>query len=151
MSEEFDFNKALAALQNGQDFTGKDGILTQLIKRLTEAALKAELDTHLEEVEASNRKKGFSTKTIKSPSDRFELQTPRDRSASFEPQLVKIHQTHLTDKIEHKLIAMFGLGMNYADMSSHIAELYGIKVSNAMNSSITDKLIPELKQCSSVH
>ncbi len=146
MSEEFDFNKALAALQNGQDLTGKDGILTPLIKQLTEAALKAELDTHLEEFEAPNRKNGFTTKTIKSPSGNFDLQTPRDRSGSFEPQLVKKHQTHLTDEIERKLIAMFGLGMSYADMSSHIADMYGIKVSNATISSITDKLIPELKQ-----
>jgi len=121
MSEEFDFNKALAALQNGQDLTGKDGILTPLIKQLTEAALKAELDTHLEEAENPNRKNGFTTKTIKSPSGNFDLQTPRDRSGSFEPQRVKKHQTHLTDEIERKLIAMFGLGMSYADMSSHIA------------------------------
>jgi len=64
MSEEFDFNKALAALQNGQDLTGKDGILTPLIKQLTEAALKAELDTHLEEAETPNRKNDFTTKTI---------------------------------------------------------------------------------------
>jgi len=45
MSEQFDFNKALAALQNGQDLTGKDGILTPLVKQLTEAALKAEVES----------------------------------------------------------------------------------------------------------
>ena len=47
MSEQFDFDKALAALQNGQDLTGKDGILTPLVKQLTEAALKAEAESHL--------------------------------------------------------------------------------------------------------
>ncbi len=52
MSEQFDFSKALAALQNSQDLTGKDGILTPLIKQLTEAALKAELESHLELDEA---------------------------------------------------------------------------------------------------
>lgn len=146
MSEEFDFNTALAALQNGQDLTGKDGILTPLIKQLTEAALKAELETHLEDAETPNRKNDFTTKTVKSSSGNFDLQTPRDRSGSFEPQLIKKYQTHLTDEIERKLIAMFGLGMSYNDMASHIADMYGINVSNATISSITDKLIPELKQ-----
>jgi hypothetical protein len=53
MSEQFDFDKALAALQNGQDLTGKDGILTPLIKQLTEAALMAELESHLETDESA--------------------------------------------------------------------------------------------------
>ena len=146
MSEQFDFDKALAALQNGQDLTGKDGILTPLIKQLTEAALKAELESHLEEEETPNRKNGSSRKTIKSPSGSFELDTPRDRAGSFEPQLIKKHQTHLTDEIERKIISMFGLGMSYQDIASHVAELYGLSVSNATISSVTDKLIPELKQ-----
>jgi len=64
MSEEFDFNKALEALKNGQDITGKDGILTPLIKQLTEAALKAELDSHLETDETANHQNGISKKTI---------------------------------------------------------------------------------------
>lgn len=123
MSEPFDFDKALAALQNGQDLTGKDGILTPLIKQLTEAALKAELEGHFEDDETPNRKNGSSKKTIKSPSGSFELQTPRDRAGTFEPKLIKKHQTHLTDEIERKIISMLGLGMSYQDISSHIAEL----------------------------
>ena len=146
MSEAFDFNKALAALQNGQDLTGKDGILTPLIKQLTEAALKAEAESHLEADETSNRKNGYSKKTVKSLSGSFELETPRDRAGTFEPQLIKKHQTHLTDEIERKIISMFGLGMSYLDIASHVAELYGLDISNAMISSITDKLIPELKE-----
>ena len=146
MSEQFDFNKALAALQNGQDLTGKDGILTPLVKQLTEAALKAEVESHLGADEAPNRKNGVSKKTIKSPSGSFELDTPRDRAGSFEPQLIKKHQTHLTDEIERKIISMFGLGMSYQDIAAHVAELYGLDISNATISSITDKLIPELKQ-----
>ena len=146
MSEKFDFDKALAALQSGQDLTGKDGILTPLIKQLTEAALKAELESHLETDETPNRKNGFSQKTLKSPAGSFELDTPRDRAGSFEPQLIKKHQTHLTDEIERKVISLFGLGMSYQDIASHVAELYGLSVSHALISSVTDKLIPELKQ-----
>lgn len=146
MSEPFDFDKALAALQNGQDLTGKDGILTPLIKQLTEAALKAELEAHLEADDTANRKNGSTSKTVNSPSGSFKLDTPRDRAGSFEPQLIKKHQTHLTDEIERKIISMFGLGMSYQDMASHVAEMYGLSVSNATISAVTDKLIPELKQ-----
>ena len=146
MSEEFDFNKALDALRSGQNLTGKDGILTPLIKQLTEAALQAELEVHLEEEVADNRKNGYSKKTIKSPSGSFELETPRDRSGSFEPQLIKKHQTHLTDEIERKLISMFGLGMSYQDMAAHVAEMYGLSISHATISAVTDKLLPEIKE-----
>ena len=72
MSEQFDFDKALATLQNGQYLTGKDGILTPLIKQLAEAALKAELETHLETDGTPNRKNGVTKKTVKSPSGSFE-------------------------------------------------------------------------------
>ena len=146
MSKDFNFNEALDALRNGQNLTGKDGILTPLIKQLTEAALQAELEAHLEEEIADNRKNGYGTKTIKSPSGSFELETPRDRSGSFEPQLIKKHQTHLTDEIERKLISMFGLGMSYQDMASHVAEMYGLSISHATISAVTDKLLPEIKE-----
>lgn len=67
MSQPFDFDKALKALQDGQALTGKDGILTPLIKQLTEAALAAELDSHLSQDITANRKNGSSKKTLKTP------------------------------------------------------------------------------------
>ena len=71
MSEQFDFNKALAALQNGQDLTGKDGILTPLVKQLTEAALKAEVESHLGADEAPNRKNGIQQENHQIPLGQF--------------------------------------------------------------------------------
>jgi len=75
-----------------------DGILTPLIKQLTEAALAAELDGHLASTQGANRKNGKTTKTVKSPIGNFELNTPRDRSGTFEPQLVKNTKPNLTMK-----------------------------------------------------
>lgn len=143
---DFDFNEALKALQSGQKLTGKDGILTPLIKQLTEAALKAELDNHLLQDGVPNRKNGSTRKTIKSTSGRFELDTPRDRAGTFEPQLVKKHQTTLSDEIESKILSLFALGMSYDSITQHIAELYGLSLSSATVSTITDKLLPELRQ-----
>lgn len=71
MTQEFDFNKALEQLQSGKGLTGKDGVLTLLIKQLTEAALKAELEQHLESATEPNRKNGHTKKTVKSSVGEF--------------------------------------------------------------------------------
>ena len=141
----FDMDAALQALREGKDLTGKDGILTPLIKQLTEAAMQAELDEHLADKKQPNRKNGSTSKSVKSPAGSFELSTPRDRAGSFEPQLVKKHQTHLTDELERKILALFSLGTSYQDIRMHIEDLYGIHVSNGTINAVTDKLLPELQ------
>ncbi len=137
MSQPFDFDKALKVLQSGQVLTGKDGILTPLIKQLTEAALAAELDSHLAADVETNCKNGFGKKTIKATTGSFELATPRDRNGTFEPQLVKKHQTTLSDEIEQKIIRLFAHGISYADISREIEDLYAFSVSTATISAVT--------------
>jgi transposase-like protein len=146
MSDEFDFDKALKALQSGKAITGKDGVLTPLIKKLTEAALEAELDSHLAQDVAPNRKNGKTKKTVKSTAGPFDLETPRDRAGTFEPQLIKKHQTSVNDEIEAKILSMYGLGMSYRDIATQVEDLYGIKVSTATLSAITDKIIAEVRE-----
>lgn len=142
----FDLNAALKDFQAGQSLTGKNGVLTPLIKQLVEAALAAELEQHLAKDEKSNRKNGHTPKTIKTGTGSFELDTPRDRNSSFEPQIIKKHQTHLTEEIEMKILSMFGLGMSYQDISKHIEEIYTISISKCTISAVTDKIIPKLKE-----
>ncbi len=105
MTTQFNFDDAVKALQAGKNLNGKVGVLTGLIKQLTESALQAELEQHLANEQQPNRKNGSSTKTVKSSVGNFELDTPRDRSGSFEPQLVKKNQTALTDKLIPELKA----------------------------------------------
>ena len=119
--------------------------MAPLVKQLTEAALEGELDSHLAEDVAGNRRNGKSKKTVKSTSGEFELETPRDRAGTFEPKLVKKHQRTVSDEIETKILSMYGLGMSYSDIAGHVEELYGISVSTATISTITDKLIDEVK------
>lgn len=145
MSEKFDFEEALKAIQSGQAITGKDGVLAPLVKQLTEAALEGELDSHLADDVAGNRRNGKSKKTVKSTSGEFELETPRDRAGTFEPKLVKKHQRTVSDEIEAKILSMFGVGLSYSDIASQVREMYGISVSTATISTITDKLIDEVK------
>lgn len=128
MTQPFDFDNALKALQEGQALTGKDGILTPLIKQLTEAALTAELDSHLANDVEANRRNGATKKTLKAPTGRFELATPRDRNGSFDPQRVKKHQTTLSNAIEQKIIRLFALKMSYTDICREIEDLYAFSV-----------------------
>jgi transposase-like protein len=143
---EFDFSTALKAIQEGKPLLGREGILTPLIKNLTEAALEGELDSHLGREITANRRNGKSRKTIKSLNGNFELRTPRDRDGTFSPQLVKKHQTTLNDEIEQKIIALYGLGMSYQDISAHLQEIYGLEVSTGTLSIITDKIIHTVKE-----
>ena len=145
MKKTFNLEEALEAIKAGASIDGKDGVLAPLIKQLTEAALEAELETHLG-TELRNRKNGKSSKTMKSSVGEFDLEVPRDRNGTFEPQFVKKHQTHMSDQIEQKILALFALGNSYSQISEHIEDFYGIHFSKATISAVTDKVIPLLKE-----
>lgn len=142
---QFDFDEAVKALRSGQDINGKAGFLTPLMKQLTEAAMQAELEEHLAQEEAANRKNGTTRKTMKSPSGSFELDAPRDRSGTFEPQLIKKNQTHLTDELERKILTLFAQGVSYQGIRDYVEDMYDMSLSNGTLNAITDKLLPELK------
>jgi transposase-like protein len=90
--------RAMEQLRAGKSLLGSEGALTPLIKHFTEAALRAELDTHLANEESStNRKNGKTYKKMRSAYGSFELDTPHDRDSSFEPQLVKKRQRLFTE------------------------------------------------------
>lgn len=146
---EFDFSafqaEAIAQLKAGKPLTGQDGILTPLLKKIVEASLEAEMDNHLsscQEEGIENRRNGKSRKQVKHSTGTFELETPRDRDGSFEPELVKKRQTILNESLDNKVIDLFSLGMSYADIHAHMLEMYGVETSPALISRITDKLLP---------
>ena len=147
--EKFDFEKAVKELLAGKKIGGKDGVLAPLVKELVEAALEAEIESHIADEVLNgkrNRRNGYNRKTVKSSSGEFELATPRDRDGSFEPQIVKKHQTTISDEIEEKILSMYALGMSYRDISKHIEEIYQISISTATINAITDKIISKVKE-----
>jgi putative transposase len=147
--ERFNFDKAVKDILAGKKIGGKDGVLAPLVKELVEAALEAEIESHIanEVLEGKkNRRNGYNRKTIKSTDGEFELATPRDREGTFEPQIVKKHQTTISDEIEEKILSMYALGMSYRDIKSHIEEIYQISISSATINAITDKIIPKIKE-----
>jgi len=146
MKIEIDVEEFAAQLKAGKGIGGKDGALTPLIKQLTEMALQAELETHLSQDLTRNRKNGTSSKTMKSANGTFELDTPRDRNGSFEPELVKRNQTHMSDELESKMLSLFALGNSYSQIADHIEDMYGVHFSKPAITAITDKLIPKLEE-----
>lgn len=139
--------KALEQFKSGQSLFGKDGAFAPMLKGFIEKALEAEMEEHLNEEERDhgNKRNGKGSKTIKSSSGSFVIDTPQDRHSSFEPELVKKRQTILAESLEEKIIGLYGLGMSYRDISRHIQEMYDTEISHTVLSQITDKIIPEIK------
>lgn len=142
--------KLIEEIKSGKDLLGKGGILTPLLKQCLEASLEGEMDSHmancLEDAENTNRRNGKTAKTIQSSSGSFELEVPRDRESSFEPQIVKKRQTVLGASLDNKILALYGLGMSYQDIASHLEEMYDFEVSAATISAVTDKLLPVITE-----
>lgn len=149
--ENFDFEsfqaEAIERLKKGDSLLGKEGIMTPLLKRFLEKALEGELDHHLDETERQkgNRRNGKSKKQVKTSSGQFELETPRDRQSSFDPQIVGKREVFLGEDLEQKIIKLYARGMSYEDIRGHLSEIYDLSISSGKLSEITDKILPELE------
>lgn len=140
--------KTLEQLRSGKSLLGKDGAFAPLFKQFVELALEAELEGHLSEQPpgSANRRNGKVSKTIKTGEGQFELVTSRDRDGSFEPELIKKRETILADSLQERIIGMYGLGMSLRDISAHIKEMYDTNISHDTLSTITDRILPAVKE-----
>lgn len=147
--DKFDYanfeRDAISALKEGKELGGKDGVLAPMLKRLLEAAMEGEMEAHLKEKDLPNRRNGKMSKKVKTGFGSLDINTPRDRNSSFEPQILPKRQTTLGASLDHKVISLYGIGMSYADICAHLEELYGVTTSPATLSTITDRVIDEVK------
>jgi transposase-like protein len=134
---------AIKRLMEGDELSGEDGILTPLIQRLLQASLDGEMQAHVNE-NRPNRRNGSKGKTVKSSQGLLRIDMPRDRDGSFNPGLLPKRSTTLGEGLDNKILALYGLGMSYSDIRTHLAEMYGVDVSQASLSAITDKILDEL-------
>ena len=130
-----------------EDVVGKNGLMQKLFKDIIQQLLEAEMEEHLgrERHERSNEanpnyRNGYSSKTIESSFGEVGLDIPRDRKAQFEPKVVKKYET-VCNELDKKIIGLYACGMSVRDIQSEMEELYGIDVSPAMISKITDKVV----------
>lgn len=149
-SEIFDYKsyeqEALKNIKEGKPLEGKDGILAPLIKRLVESSLEGELDAHLKEEKAGNRRNGKMSKKVKTGFGQVDIQTPRDRNSTFDPKTLPKRKTYLGEALDNKVISMYSKGMSYSDICSHLEELYGLTVSPGTLTAITDRVVEDVKQ-----
>ena len=144
-----DYLKELGdGIREGKGLTGKGGVLTPLIKKVIEASLDGELEEHLRETRSSdsNRRNGKTIKRLKSSVGGLEIFTPRDRNSSFEPQIIEKGQRVLPGDLDEKIVGLYGLGMSYSDIQFHMADMYGLSVSDGLINTITDKIIPVIRE-----
>ena len=121
-----------------------NGLLDQLKKALAERALNAEMDHHLTgEGGAGNSRNGYGKKTVLTDSGSVELNIPRDRQSSFDPQLLAKYQRRFPG-FDDKIISMYARGMSTREIVGHVQELYGIDVSPDLISAVTDAVLDEI-------
>lgn len=126
--------------------------LKDLFGPLSESMLQGEMNNHLGydsnnkgPKETTNRRKGYTKKTLKTSQGEIEIESPRDRDGSFEPVIVPKTKKDVS-AIEDKVLAMYAKGMSQRDISSTIEDIYGFSVSHEMISDITDVIVPELEE-----
>ena len=141
----------LADYKKPEDLIGEHGLLKQLTKRLIERAREAEMAEHLghgkhEPVAnpAGNARNGRSKKTLKGEFGELPIEIPRDRLASFEPQLVPKHQTRWAG-FDNKILSLYARGMSVRDIQAHLEDMYGAEVSPTLISSVTDAVMDDVR------
>jgi putative transposase len=120
-----------------------NGLIDDLKKALAERVLNAEMDHHLGGEDQGNRRNGYGKKTVITDSGQIELAVPRDRQASFDPQLIAKYQRRFPG-FDDKVISMYARGMSTREIVGHLRELYGIDVSPDLISAVTDAVLEEV-------
>jgi putative transposase len=141
----------LTGYKKPEDIIGKNGLLKQLTKALLERAMHAELTEHVGYEKhdpagnnSGNSRNGSSKKKLKGDFGEIDLETPRDRNGSFEPQIVARNQTRFTG-FDDKIISMYSRGMTTREIEGHLKEMYGVDVSPTLISNVTEAVMEEVK------
>jgi len=144
-------NEIMKDYSSPEDLLGEKGLLHQLTKALIEKALGAELTEHLgyEKYEekgrnSGNSRNGSSKKKLIGKQGEIEVEIPRDRNAEFQPQLIKKNQKRF-DGFDDKVISMYSRGMTTREIQAHLEEIYGVEVSAALISEVTNAVIEEVR------
>ncbi len=140
------------ARSEGLRLTGEDGLLAQLTKRIIESAAEGEMDVHLGYAkhdgagrDGGNSRNGARAKTVLTDIGPVEVTIPRDRDASFEPQIVRKRQRRLSG-LDGLVISLSAKGLTHGEICAHLAEVYGAAVSKQTISAITDRVIEGMSE-----
>lgn len=154
MAEGKELDAILDSLVRGkspEEIFGDSGLVKELTKRLVERALEAEMTSHLgyakhatEGRNQPNSRNGRAQKRVKTESTELKIEVPRDRQGTFEPVLVRKRQRRLQG-FDDKVLALYARGMTTREIQGHLAELYGVDVSPALISDVTDSVLEDVQ------
>src|SRR3982750_1953645 len=122
-----------------------NGLLDGLKKALAERALNAEMDHHLGGEEDGNSRIGYGKKTVLTDTGKIDLEVPRDRRSTFDPQLIAKYQRRFPG-FDDKIVSMYARGMSTREIQGHLRELYGLEVSPDLVSAVTDAVLDEVAE-----
>ena len=135
----------------GLDLLGPDGVLTELTSRILSRGLEVEMTDHLGYEKGDragwgspNNRNGSYPKNVQTDAGTVGVEMPRDRNATFEPQLIPKHQRRLRG-FNDLVISLVARGMMVRDTQAHLQEIYGVQVSPELISKVTDAILPELR------
>jgi putative transposase len=144
-------DELLAGARTQEEIAGPGGLLSQLTKRLVERAMEVELTDHLgyephQEPAggAGNTRNGVMSKTLITEQGPVEINTPRDRDGSFEPQIVRKRQRRF-EGFDDKIIALYSRGLSTRDIEAHLQEIYGVQVGRDLISRVTDAVMDDAR------
>ena len=119
-NQEFDLEafrkEAISKLQAGEGLLGQDGAFTPLLKAFLEEALQGEVEAHLAQEEVPNRKNGKGRKRVRTTLGEIEIDTPRDRRSTFQPQLIAKRTKGLPKDIEKQMMTLYARGSSTGDI-----------------------------------
>lgn len=140
-----------SAVSRGVDLTGDGGLLTELTRRVLQAALEAEMSAHpgydkhaVAGRNGANSRNGSTPKTVTTEIGKVTVNVPRDREGTFEPQIVRKHQRRLAG-FDEAVISLYAKGMTTGDIASHLSEVYDTSVSRDLVSRVTDQVLDEMR------
>lgn len=140
--------RELGSAKSMDDFFGKDGIFARLFGKTLEHLLEAELTAQLgyEKYEAKGRNSGNSRngkykRKVRTSGGEAEIAVPRDRNGEFTPKVLHKYETS-SNELEDKIVTLYAKGMTTSDIRSSLSEMYGMDVSEATISTVTDKVLP---------
>jgi putative transposase len=144
-------NELLKDYEKPEDLLGKNGLLKELQKRLLEKALGAELTVHLGYEKhdpagknSGNSRNGTSGKTMKGEFGTLPLAVPRDRNGTFEPQIIGKGQRRF-EGFDQAIISLYARGLTTREIEGHLLEIYGVEVSPALVSQVTDAVSADVQ------
>jgi putative transposase len=138
----------LGSAKSIDDFFGREGIFARLFSKTLEQMLEAELSAHLgyDKYAAKGRNSGNSRngrykRKVRTSGGQSEIAVPRDRNGDFKPKILHKYETS-SNELEDKIVTLYAKGMTTSDLRASLQDMYGVDVSEATISAVTDKVWP---------